>query len=52
MKNEEGKKTKTWEVINKKPQKYKPVKLSRKQAKALEQKNLQYKGSAKVNNVV
>lgn len=52
MKNEEGKKTKTWEVINKKPQKYKPVKLSRKQAKALEQKNLQYKGIAKVNNVV
>ena len=35
---------KTWQVKETSKENYKPVKLSRKQAKALEQKNLQYKG--------
>lgn len=43
---------KTWQVHDISKKKYTPVKLSREQAKALEQKNLQYKGIAKVNNVV
>lgn len=35
---------KTWQVNDTPKEKYKPVKLSREQAKAVEQKNLQYKG--------
>lgn len=43
---------KTWQVKETSKGIYKPVTLSREQAKALEQKNLQYKGIAKINNVV